>query len=132
MPDNYSQSPLVKKLVVKPKMRMIALTPPEGYRELLGDLPEGATYTDVFDGTFDWIHVFVKTKAELESRLSEIKARLQPGSVLCISFPRAKNATDLNRNSLLELPERFGLQPVSNAVVNDEWTAYRIKLVEEK
>lgn len=132
MPENYSQSPLVKKLAVRPKMRMVTLMPPEGYRELLGNLPEGATYADIFEGAFDWLHVFVKTKAELESRLAEIKARLLPETVFWISFPRTKNATDLNRNSLLELPARFGLQPVSNAVVNDEWTAYRIKLLEEK
>jgi len=132
MPDKYSQSPLTKKLAVKPKMRMVALTPPQRYREWLGDLPEGATYTEEFEGMFDWIQVFVKTKAELERWLPEIKSRLQPGSILWISFPRAKKATDLNRTSLMELPERYSLQVVANAVVNEEWTAYRVKRLEDR
>jgi hypothetical protein len=122
MPDTYSQSPLTKKLAVKP---------PQWYREWLGDLPEGATYTEGLEGMFDWIQVFVKTKAELERWLPEIKSKLQPGNILWISFPRAKKATDLNRNSLMELPERYGLQVVANVVVNEEWTAYRVKQTKE-
>lgn len=39
MPDTSSQSPLAKKLAVKPNMRMIALGAPEWYRAQLGDLP---------------------------------------------------------------------------------------------
>jgi len=131
MPANYSQAPLAKKLAVKPKMRMVALMSPDGYRELLGDLPEGASYTDRFDGSFDWIHLFVKSKAELEHWLPEIRGNMRPGGILWISFPRSKNATDLNRNSMIELPGRYGLEVVSNAVVNDEWTAYRAKLLQQ-
>lgn len=132
MSDTFSQSPLTKKLAVKPKMRMVALMPPQGYREWLGDLPEGATYTEEFEEMFDWLQVFVKTKAELERWLPEIQRKLQPGNIFWISFPRAKKATDLNRTSLMELPERYGLQVVANAVVNEEWTAYRVKPLEDR
>ncbi|MBI1257484.1 MAG: hypothetical protein GC204_08440 [Chloroflexi bacterium] len=54
MPNDYSKSPLVKKLAIKPKMRITVINAPEGYRELLGELPEGTTFEPKFEGMFDW------------------------------------------------------------------------------
>jgi len=127
MPADYSKSPLVKKLAIKPKTRITVVNAPQGYGDLLGDLPPETRYSETFDGTFDWILLFVKTQSELDDQISGVKARLAPGGILWIAFPRAKQATDLSRNSMWPMQERYGLQVVSNAVVNDDWTAYRFK-----
>lgn len=130
MPENtYSKSPLVKKLAIKPKIRLAVVNPPDGYRDLLGDLPPETTFTETLEGTFDWIQVFVTKQQELYDQLPALKARLTPNGILWITFPRDKKATDLNRNALLPkaIQGRFGLTPVANAVVNDDWTAYRLK-----
>lgn len=129
MTDAYSKSPLVKKLAIKPKTRITVVNAPEGYRELLGELPPETTYVEKFDGTFDWIQVFVKTQAEMDQQLPAMKAKLAPNGILWVAFPRAKKATDLNRNSMFSLKDNHGLDPVSNVVVNDDWTAYRLKIV---
>lgn len=127
MPDDYSKSPLVKKLAIKPKARMIVLNAPEGYT--LGDLPDGATIADAFEGTFDWIQFFVTKQADLYAQLPALKAKLAPDGILWISFPRDKSKTDLSRNALMPsaVQQPFGLTPVANAVVNDDWTGYRLK-----
>ncbi len=127
MPETYSKSPLVKKLAIKPKSRIIAVNPPEGFDHLLGDLPPETTAAASFEGIFDWILLFVKTQAELDAQLAGVVERLAANGILWISFPRDKKATDLNRNSMLVVGEHFPLQPVANAVISDDWTAYRLK-----
>jgi len=129
MPESYSQSPLVKKLAIKPKTRIVVVNAPEGYRELLGELPAETTYSETFEGTSDWIQVFVTKQQELYDQLPALKAKLAPNGILWISFPREKKATDLSRNSVMPdaVQGKFGLTPISNAVVNDYWTAYRLK-----
>ncbi len=127
MAADYSKSPLVKKLAIKPKTRIAVVNAPDGYREMLGDLPEGTTYEDKFEGMFEWIQVFVRNQAELDAQVPKVKERLLPNGILWVSFPRDRKVTDLSRNSMLSIKESHGLDPVSNAVVNDYWTGYRLK-----
>jgi hypothetical protein len=48
------ESTLAKKLGIKPGRRLLLLRIPEGYRQLLGVLPEGATVAETAGGTFDY------------------------------------------------------------------------------
>ncbi|MEO8394910.1 MAG: hypothetical protein ABI700_18080 [Chloroflexota bacterium] len=127
MAADYSKSPLVKKLAIKRKTRITVVNAPDGYREMLGELPEGTTYENKFEGMFDWIQVFVKNQAELDAQVPKLKEKLLPNGILWVSFPRDRKVTDLSRNSMLSIKESHGLDPVSNAVVNDYWTGYRLK-----
>ena len=122
----YSQSPLVKKLAIKPKTRITAVNPIEGFRALLGELPTGTTYEDKLDGEFNWMIVFVKSEGELDGLIGTIKEHLKQDGILWISIPRTKNPL-LNRNSLFAWRTRNGFDMNSNAVVNEDWTAYRFK-----
>ena len=124
----YSQSPLVKKLAIKPKTRITALNPIEGFRDMLGELPEGTTYDYNFEGDFDWITAFVKNEPELDGLIEAIKAHLKQTGILWVAIPRANNSK-LNRNTLIASRERYGLEITSNAVINEDWTAYRYKKV---
>ena len=42
----YSGRPLVKKLGIKPGMRIALFAPPEGFGDLVGELPPGATFQE--------------------------------------------------------------------------------------
>lgn len=129
MPEyEYSQSPLVKKLAIKPKTRITAVNPIEGFRAMLGDLPPDTTYHDSLEGDFDWIIAFVKSEPELDGLIENIKKHLKPDGILWVSIPRAKNPK-LNRSTLFASRGRYGMDMNSNAVVNDDWTAYRYKRV---
>lgn len=131
MPVEYSNSPLVKKLAIKPRTRLVVLNAPEGYREALGELPPDTTYNEAFDGDASayWVQVFVTKQQDLYDQLPDLKAKLAPDGILWITFPRDKKATDLSRNSVVPdaIQDRFGLTPNANAVVDDNWTAYRLK-----
>ena len=127
MANDYSKSPLVKKLAIKPKTRITVVNAPEGYREMLGELPEGTTFETKFEGMFDWIQVFVKNQAELDAQLPKAKEQLAANGILWVTFPRDRKVTDLNRNAMFPVKENHGLDTVSNVVVNDDWTGYRLK-----
>lgn len=125
MPE-YSQSPLVKKLAIKPNMRLTAVNPLDGFRAMLGELPSGTTYHDTLDSEFDWIIVFTTSEAQLDSLIESIKAHLKQTGILWISIPRVKNP-NLSRNTLFLSRERYQMEMTANVVVNDDWTAYRYK-----
>lgn len=127
MPE-YSQSPLVRKLAIKPKTRLVAVNAPEGYRDWLGELPPETTFSETLDGTFDWIHVFATRQQDLYEQLPSLKAKLAPDGILWVSFPRDRKKTDMSRNSVIPpAMHPYGLTPVANAVINDNWTGYRLK-----
>ena len=129
MPETpYSQSPLVKKLAIKPKTCITAINPIDGFRTTLGELPQGTTYEDNFEGEFDWITVFIKSEAELDGLIINIKRHLKQTGSLWVAIPRAKNSA-LNRNTLTASQARYSLDITSNAVINDDWTDYRYKKV---
>jgi len=129
MPETpYSQSPLVKKLAIKPKTRITAVNPIDGFQTLLGELPEGTTFDSNFEGAFDWITVFVKTESELDGIIESIKAHMKQTGTLWVAIPRDKKSK-MNRNTLIASRERYGLEITSNAVINGDWTAYRYKKV---
>ena len=129
MPETpYSQSPLVKKLAIKPKTRITAVNAITGFMDMLGELSPETRYDNTLEGDFDWITVFVKSEAELDGLIENIKRHLKPTGTLWVAIPRAKN-TKLNRNTLTVSQERYGLDITSNAVINDDWTAYRYKKV---
>jgi hypothetical protein len=63
-----ADTPLIKKLGIKPKYHVLILNTPGGYREQLGTLPadvELVTSTKPA-GSFDMVHLFVRNKAELD------------------------------------------------------------------
>ncbi len=130
MPETYSKSPLVKKLAIKPKTRIIALNAPETFPDLLGNLPPETTAAASFEGLFNWILLFVKTQAELDDQLPAVIEKLAADGILWLSFLRDKKATDLSRSSMGVIAEKYPLDTVANAVINDDWTAYRLKRIE--
>ncbi len=87
MPETpYSQSPLVKKLAIKPKTRITAINAIKGFADMLGELPEATRYEANFEGDFDWITVFVKSEAELDGLIENIKSHLKPTGTLWVSI----------------------------------------------
>src|SRR6266542_3470476 len=101
MPETpYSQSPLVKKLAIKPKTRITAVNPIDGFRELLGELPSETTFDPNFKEDFDWITAFVKTEPELDSLIESIKKHMKAAGILWVAIPRAKNPK-FNRSTLI-------------------------------
>jgi hypothetical protein len=96
-PAGYSGTPLPKKLGVKPGTVVLLLGAPEGFEDMLGDLPDGAALVRRASGPCELVIWFPRSRDELESMVDEIGALATPGS-LWIAWPKRASGvtTDLS------------------------------------
>jgi len=95
-------SALAKKLRLQDAQRALILNAPEGYLDALGEAPEGLEIEHEPSGKFDYSHLFVKHRDELEWFIDPVLGAIQHDSILWISYPKGGSGvdTDLNRDKL--------------------------------
>ena len=116
---------LIKKLQIKPGMRVMVLNAPEGYVERLASLPEGAVFVD--RGPADWVQVFMRNKIEVDALAPRgIEAVTREG-ILWLCYPKggAKAGTDINRDTGWDVMLLAGWGPVSQIALDERWSALR-------
>jgi hypothetical protein len=131
----YSGTPLIKKLGLKPGKRACFLNASEDFPKILGPLPVGIQLIQRLPKTqsLDFIHFFTKKRSKLEKSFSKLKAALNWGGILWISWPKgtSKVPTDLNENIVREIGLDEGLVDVKVAAIDETWSGlkfvFRIK-----
>ena len=77
---------LIKKLLIKPGQRIAVINAPAGYLDNLGALPEGVELAaKPHRSPLDFVHVFVRDKAELENLALGALAILKPDAMFWVS-----------------------------------------------
>ena len=133
MPAGYSKTPLVKKLGIKLGFKIHFANPPDNLQSLLGELPEKTTSIVELNGPVDYIHLFTKSKDELQTQFPILKAALAQSGLLWISWPKkaSKVMTDLNENIVRDIGLQNGLVDVKVCAVDEIWSGlkfvYRLK-----
>jgi hypothetical protein len=124
------ENPLVKKLKIKPGSRIAVLNPPAGYLDGLNPLPGEVELLDSLQGTFDWVQVFVKNKAEIDVLAPRLVLALKPKALLWISFPKgsSKIQTDLTRDKGWDIFTGLDLKWINLVSVNETWSAFSLRL----
>src|SRR5437870_1624321 len=124
-----TDNPLLKKMKLKPGQRAAIINAPAGYFEALQPLPLGVDLVEQPQGTFDWVQLFVKTQAELEQALPQIRAALGPTSTLWITFPKgsSKIQTDLTRDKGWEALRALDLKWLVLVSVDNTWSAFGLR-----
>jgi hypothetical protein len=117
---------LAHKLKLKPGFQAAILNSPDDY--LVELAPERVTIDHALNGQYDWIQVFVKSKAEIEALFPSLVAALKPGSLLWISFPKgtSKIQTDLTRDKGWDTVT--GLKWINLVSINNTWSAFCLRL----
>lgn len=123
-------STTAQKLRIKEGFALLTIYAPAGFKNDLGDLPDGVTISEKTKN-YNQIHWFVKNKAQMESEVRKVIGLLK-GDVLCwIYYPKgtSKLQTDLNRDSgWEELLKHNELQWVNLISFNDTWSAFGMRL----
>lgn len=118
----YSETPLPKKLGLKPEARSYFVDAPTGYVRRLGAEPSRR-----LTGPLDFIQAFAHSRASLERRLPALSKALAPDGALWISWPKGSSGvkTDLNENGVRELGLANGMVDVKVCAVDDTWSGLK-------
>lgn len=124
-----AESALAKKMKLKPGQRAALVNAPEGYLKELEPLPDGVELAAQLRGTFDWIQVFIKNKAELEKVFPRVVKALKPDGMLWLSYPKgtSKIQTDLTRDQGWEVMQGADLKWLTLISVNSTWSAFAVR-----
>ena len=128
MSAGYSKRPLADKLGLKAGMRVYLIAAPDDY-----PLPDGVEQVEKLAKPLDFIHLFLKRRADLEKLFPAAKESLTPAGMLWISWPKkaAKVETDLDETVIRDFGLANGLVDVKVAAVDAVWSGlkfvYRLK-----
>jgi hypothetical protein len=124
-------TPLSKKLGIKPGYSLLILDAPDGYRTRLDPLPDGVRIGTgaLPGGLFDLVQVFVRRRADVDRHAAAALAALKPGGLLWFAFPkkRAKVQTDVSRDTGWDALHAAGWEIVSVIAIDDTWSAGRFR-----
>ena len=125
-----AESSLAKKMKLKPGASAAVINTPENY---LQELRHDNEVSQSLKGRFDWIQIFVKNKAELDTLAPKAAKALTPESMLWISFPKgtSKIQTDLTRDKGWERLQALDLKWITLVSVNETWSAFALRPYKE-
>lgn len=121
-----SESALAKKMKLKVNSKAAVINAPENY---VDTLKHDTALSPTLNGKFDWIQIFVRNQAELETLAPKAARALRPESMLWISFPKgsSKIQTDLTRDKGWESLQKLDLKWLTLVSVNETWSAFALR-----
>jgi Protein of unknown function (DUF3052) len=128
----YSGTPLWKKLGIKERYRVLALSAPSDYSKLIEPVPDGAVLTQQAGSSVDLAHIFVTRKADLRKSLQSLRKKLRPEVPVWVSWPKksSKVATDITEDTIREVALPLGFVDIKVCAVSEVWSG--LKLVVRK
>lgn len=123
----YSGTPLVKKLGIKPEMKVLLFNPPDNYFDLLESDIRKQT---VKSAPADFVHLFVVKRSELEKNFLQLIKKLPPDAIIWISWYKksAKIPTDITEDTIREIVLPTGWVDVKVCAVSELWSGLKIAL----
>jgi hypothetical protein len=128
MPAGYSGTSLIKKLGIKPEMKVLLINQPDDYYSLLE--------TNIADQlckkneTPDFIHLFVKTLKEFERDMKKITSfsKKNTSVIVWVSWHKkaAKIPTDVSEDVIRNYALQNNLVDVKVCAVSDIWSGLKL------
>ena len=124
----YSGTPLVRKLGIKPGMRVCVYGAPREYRQIVADLPADLSFAAVGDKDLDFVHVFTSERGELRRQLGVFRPAIRPAGAVWVSWPKkaSRMETDLTEDVVRQEALSAGLVDVKVCAVDDTWSALKL------
>src|ERR1700691_5986958 len=118
---------IVKKLGLKPGMRMMVIAAPSGYMKSLAPLPQDVAVSEIIGGTNDFVQFFATRKSEIEKSEKKLLQSSASGALVWITYPKKTSGveSDLSREEVWAAMEGTGWRPVTQIAIEEEWTPNR-------
>lgn len=127
-PAGYSGKTLIAKLGLKDGAKAIAIAPPTNYATLTDNAAITPKKTAPATGSFDFIHLFVRSNADLARDLPKLEPRLATGGMIWVSWPKktSKLFVDLTEDGIRKLCLPMGLVDVKVCAVDADWSGLKL------
>jgi len=124
----YSDTALIKKLGIKPEMKVLLINKPDDYYKLLEvDITD---QTCKKNETPDLIHLFVKSMKEFESEMKALKSVYKKNStvIIWVSWYKkaAKILTDITEDVIRNYALKNDLVDIKVCAVSDIWSGLKL------
>ena len=132
----YSGTPLPRKLGIGEDDEVVVVGAPDGFADRLaaevGDEAKIRTHLGAA-GMLDVIIAFVTRRADLESQLVLLRARMAPACGLWIAWPKraSKVPTDMSDNVIREIALPTGLVDNKVCAIDETWSGLRLVIRRE-
>jgi hypothetical protein len=122
----YSGTPLLKKLGIKENMRVMLIHEPENYFELIEKDITGQLCNK--NEKPDFIHLFVKTNTDFETRMSKLKLLLKPSTTIWVSWYKksAGIPTDVTEDVIRNYALQNDLVDIKVCAVSNTWSGLKL------
>lgn len=123
----YSGKPLVDKLGVRSGDVLATVNAPPNYDALLSPLPGGARRCDAEVAGAQIVHLFVRSRAELETAIGSLLEQRPTGAMVWISWPKKSSAmfVDLTEDGVREIVLSTGWVDVKVCAVDADWSGLK-------
>ncbi len=125
----YSATPLPRKLglvTAKGGVGEVAvLGEPEGFRALLGELPELVQIQKRLRATTALALCFVRSSAELKLLIELLEAQLPRAAHVWLLHPKARLKPDFNQNDVRDAGLAVGLVDYKVCSVDEDWSGLK-------
>ena len=123
-----SGTPLLKKLGIKPGLKILLFDQPDNYFELLeADISDQLCNKNQ---TPDLIHLFVKNNKDFESNMKKLEpfCKKNPAITIWVSWYKkvAKISTDITEDTIRNYALRNGMVDVKVCAVSDIWSGLKL------
>lgn len=127
-PAGYSQTPLIKKLGLKPGMKVRLVDPPEHYFDLLETFPADVDFLEETTSVKDFIHYFTTGAAGLAEDMAALKSEIASNGMVWVSWPKktSKVPTDVTEDVVRNLALTHGLVDVKVCAIDAIWSALKL------
>lgn len=127
-PAGYSGKSLIAKLGLKDGAKAIVVAPTANYTALTDTAPITPKKSAPATGSFDFIHLFVRTTADLARDLPKLEPRLAEGGMIWVSWPKktSKLFVDLTEDGIRKLCLPMGLVDVKVCAVDADWSGLKL------
>jgi hypothetical protein len=117
---------VAQKARVKPGTTIAVIHSVPGVVESLG-LPKGVAF--VRPANAQLVFLFVRTRAELQTRMPPAVAALGPDSAIWVFFRKGSRdaGLDMNRDTVWAVADKLDMRPLGLVSINDTWSAFRLR-----
>lgn len=126
-----SDKTVAQELLRKPGQRLLLVTPRPGYLDGTGAIRRGVSVISQPPSAVSITQTFVTCQDQPEQLVPPLKAKLEPGGILWVTYPKgtSKLASDVNRDTISKYASTIGIDGVAMFSIDQTWSSKRVKLV---